>query len=101
MNLYYSQDLFICIDSLSVPSRGSSFQHSPSSMNRQSENQPPDNPKRHSRYNSTSNTWTSSSGEVSETDDIGDRSFYVQAFNKIANKVSDSPQRRSCGVRVG
>ena len=56
-------------------------------MNQQSENLPPDYGYRRSRYNSTSNTWTSSSGEVSETDDIGDRTFYVEAFNKLAHQV--------------
>ncbi|KFX99997.1 hypothetical protein V490_01538 [Pseudogymnoascus sp. VKM F-3557] len=72
---------------LGIPSRGSSVQHEPPSMNQQSENLPPDYAfRRHSRYNSTSNTWTSSSGEVSETDDIGDRTFYVEAYNKLAHQ---------------
>ncbi|KFZ16440.1 hypothetical protein V502_05078 [Pseudogymnoascus sp. VKM F-4520 (FW-2644)] len=71
---------------LGIPSRGSSVQHEPPSMKQQSENLPPDFAYRRSRYNSTSNTWTSSSGEVSETDDIGDRTFYVETFNKLAHQ---------------
>ncbi|KFY15141.1 hypothetical protein V492_02201 [Pseudogymnoascus sp. VKM F-4246] len=78
---------------LGIPSRGSSVYHDAPSMNpqapsvnQQSENLPPDYGYRRSRYNSTSNTWTSSSGDMSETDDIGDRTFYVEAFSKIAHQ---------------
>lgn len=67
-------------------------------MNHQSENLPPDYAyRRHSRYNSTSNTWTSSSGEVSETDDIGDRTFYVEAYNKLAHQVCRKLSKQRCG----
>ena len=38
-------------------------------------------------YNATSNTWTSSSGEISETDDVDSRATFVQEYNKIANQV--------------
>ncbi|OAF55560.1 hypothetical protein VC83_07681 [Pseudogymnoascus destructans] len=70
---------------LGIPSRRGSEQHRPPSMNQQSENLPPDYAhQRRSRYNSTSNTWTSSSEEETETDDIGDRTFYIGTFNKLA-----------------
>jgi hypothetical protein len=43
---------------------------------------------RRSRHNSTSNTWSSSNGgEVSETDEIDDRTAFVQEYNKIATQV--------------
>lgn len=38
-------------------------------------------------YNATSNTWTSSSGEISETDDVDNRQSFVQEYNKIASQV--------------
>ena len=38
-------------------------------------------------YNATSNTWTSSSGEISETDDVDSRATFVEEYNKIANQV--------------
>jgi hypothetical protein len=57
-------------------------------MNQQGENLPPDYAnQRRSRYNSTSNTWTSSSDEETETDDIGDRTYYIETFNKLAHQV--------------
>ncbi len=42
---------------------------------------------RRRRHNATSNTWTSSSGEISETDDVDSRTSFVQEYNKIANQV--------------
>ncbi|OBT77414.1 hypothetical protein VF21_04276 [Pseudogymnoascus sp. 05NY08] len=76
---------------LGIPPRGSSDQHRPPSMNQQSENLPPDYAhQRRSRYNSTSNTWTSSSEEETETDDIGDRSYYIETFNKLARQYGIS-----------
>lgn len=38
-------------------------------------------------HNATSNTWTSSSGEISDTDDVDSRATFVEEYNKIANKV--------------
>lgn len=46
--------------------------------------------KRRRGYNATSNTWTSSSGEISDTDDVDSRAIFVEEYNKIANHV------RSC-----
>jgi hypothetical protein len=71
-------------------------------MNRQSENLPPDYAhERRSRYNSTSNTWTSSSEEETETDDIGDRTFYIGTFNKLARDVCGKLWKYRYGVLVG
>ena len=40
----------------------------------------------------TSNTWTSSSGEVfSEQDEVEDRTDFVQEYNRLANKVLFTP----------
>lgn len=40
------------------------------------------------RANITSNTWTSSSGDVvSDQDEVDDRSSYVQEYNRLAKKV--------------
>ncbi|OBT69401.1 hypothetical protein VE03_01229 [Pseudogymnoascus sp. 23342-1-I1] len=69
---------------LGIPSQGDPVQYEPSRMSQQSENLPPNHASR--RYNATSNTWTTSSGEVSEIEDIGDRSFYVEEFNKIGHQ---------------
>jgi len=44
----------------------------------------------------SSNTWTSSSGDVlSDHDDIEDRSFYIQEFNRLARKVTSNVERSS------
>ncbi|OBT55745.1 hypothetical protein VE04_03836 [Pseudogymnoascus sp. 24MN13] len=72
---------------LGIPSRNGSELQRPPSMNQQGENLPPDYAnQRRSRYNSTSNTWTSSSDEETETDDIGDRTYYIETFNKLAHQ---------------
>lgn len=43
------------------------------------------------RVMQTSNTWTSSSGEVpTDQDDIDDRTVFVQEYNRLAQKVSQS-----------
>jgi hypothetical protein len=40
----------------------------------------------------TSNTWTSSSGEIlSEQDEVNDRSEFIHEYNYLANKVCGSP----------
>lgn len=41
-------------------------------------------------YNATSNTWTSSSGEISETNDVDSRATFVREYNKIASQVRSS-----------
>ncbi|KFY66839.1 hypothetical protein V496_01898 [Pseudogymnoascus sp. VKM F-4515 (FW-2607)] len=71
---------------LVLPSQGGQAQNDPFRVNPQNENLPPGNTNRRLRYNATSNTWTSSSGESLETDGIGDRSLYVGEFNKIAQQ---------------
>ena len=39
----------------------------------------------------TSNTWTSSSGEVpTDQDEIGDRTVFVQEYNRLAQKINQS-----------
>tara|TARA_R110002060_G_scaffold73390_1_gene82288 strand:+ start:1711 stop:2055 length:345 start_codon:yes stop_codon:yes gene_type:complete len=44
----------------------------------------------------TSNTWTSSSGDVlSDHDDIDDRTVFVQEYNRLARKVRNSRSQGS------
>jgi hypothetical protein len=86
-----------------IPSRGASFM-GPSATHRRMANAswdgPTENPEsnnnenEHRRQINSSNTWTSSSGDVlSDQDDIEDRTLFVQEYNRLARKVSGCPNR--------
>jgi hypothetical protein len=49
---------------------------------------------RRRRMVQSSNTWTTSSGEaLSELDDVDDRTFFVNEYNRLATKVCGYPPR--------
>ena len=52
-------------------------------------------------YNATSNTWTSSSGGISEMDDVDNRQSFVQEYNKIASLVSFYIEYRKADGLIG
>lgn len=56
------------------------------------ENPEGNNENEHRRQINSSNTWTSSSGDMlSDQDDIEDRTPFIQEYNRLARKVGKCP----------
>jgi len=76
-----------------VPQRRTSFAHAPSlrlvdGSNGLSESSEGDDSKRR-RGIQSSNTWTTSSGDIlSDQDEVEDRGFFIQEYNRLARKVN-------------